>query len=1420
MDNRGGKFAIGLKPLLLLVVFFVVLLANVNSAQARTNLYAPSVDINTPTTWTVAGSPYVISGWAWLDVTATLTIDPGVVVKFTPDHFNQRYNGLNVSGGGKIIANGTSDAPVIFTSYYDDTASGDTNGDATSPLAGDWRGIVLDADASELSHVEVRYSANIYQSYGGIEIKNNSTASLVDVSIKHSAQSGLRLNQPASPTITNITLDTSNDYGIYSTIAGSNVTITNPTISNCADGVAVLSVGNTLAFTNAVVANTKSVINLTGATVSANATWPKIGNAAYVLDNDISIPTGVTLTIAPGVVVKGEYGAYPDSRLEISGRLLAHGTAEAPIVFTSLRDDTVGGDSNNDGSGSSPAAGDWGGLYFENSSNSVLEYATVRYGGNYSDDFNGVFYATTDNVLLHLKNSSLTIATSTIGLANTAVYMEGTSALTMSGSTVATTTTAILSSSSLGSTISNTSFINNTHFAISNTSSQIDARHNWWGDDSGPTVTSNPGGTGNSISSNVLYDPWTVQIPPNQSPTLSYAATSGYITDGVEPNVSFKTLNAPIFKVSYSDPENAAPNYIRAVINSLYYELGTTTDGIYVYEASLGSFPKGSFSYYFEASDGVSSVRLPASGELSFEIKFLPVVLVPGIMGTEMQNGDDLIWPDAGQMFSDPGDDFMNILAMNFNGTVSDSQVTIGDIVRKPVPTKDVFEGLINLLTNSGYQENTDLFVFPYDWRLDIRTTGNSLKDKIDAVKDQTGANKADIIAHSMGGLLTKQYIVDNGSSSVNKLVFIGTPHLGAPLAAKALLWGDNLNVKLMFPFLDPERVRYISQNMPAIYELLPSRAYIDQEYYYYDHTQNDVFDYDRTKQFLTDFGLSPILLQSADSFHSSSLDNFNIAGIDAYNINGCDMPTITTVIKKSNGEYGMWLHEGDGTVPLVSSKAVSIDSSRTYYFKGIEHATMPSATGIKSLVNNIITGNMLSLPSNATQDSSVCKVTGELVSVHSPVNLHIYDSSGNHVGRGENGEIDYNITGVAYEEIGENKFVFLPTSGGQTYQIELDGTGSGTFSLRVSKIEDSQVTESAYYANLPVSTATEATVTLATDVASTILSVDQNGTGSFAPVSVSAVLNNTQAADITQPSSAMAVFGNSLGGDRYQTSATVNLTTTDDNAGVLKTEYSLNNGSTWNTYGNSFIITTLGSNTIQYRATDRAGNVESTKSKTIEIVAAPNAVIFISPPSSGNKEVPKQNPNVETIPQVLGEVIERPANEQYTKDEILNALALADTDTLLDYLGKTRDTGLEARVVQNYGKNLVLDKAATNFITYGTKSTDKLGLGERAGVLRSYQYAFGKLPQTTDDWQDAVNIATNQLPIKRSKKSEQEAQVIVKKIYGKLDNQSVLTIAYGLRPETRNIAKERLELKRFGQIFGKMPSSVFDWNIFREIVY
>lgn len=1156
----------------------------------------------------------------------------------------------------------------------------------------------------------------------------------------------------------------------------------------------------------------------------------------YVITGDITVKDGNTLTIEPGVIVKMQSGR---SIVLLNGNVIIGSASNPnPVIITSHKDDAYGGDTNGDGP-TSPFRGDWNYIQVSSASSQItINNTLIRYGG-----FNS-------SMVQVLSGARATIANTTIEYSNNTGLgiRNGDSVLTLTNSIIRNNYEGLTISFQADATITGTTFSGNRqglaidtdadigHLSITNntfsgnnwvtgmltpagldfadTNDTLIAINNDWGSTSGPTIASNPGGTGDRIIGNVTYDPWTGQIPPNQPPTLSYIGTSGYTADGVEPNVSFKTQSLPVFKVVYSDPEGVA-SYVRLVMASSTVAMATSTGGVYDYTPTVGMFGKGSYSYHFEASDGTNTVRLPASGELSFEVKNIPVILVPGILGTKLYNGDQEIWANSFHLATDVGDDFMNVLAMNFNGISDNSQVTVGDILRS-APFTDVFDGLISQFAGSGYIEDTDLFVAPYDWRLDIRTSSDVLRGKINLVKNQTGSNMVDIIAHSMGGLLAKQYILDNGSSTVNKLVFIGTPHLGAPKAAKALLFGDDMSV----PGLSPGRVKYISQNMLSVYELLPSRVYIDQEYYYYDHTQSGVFDYDKTKQFLVDSGLSPILLQSADSFHSGALDNFNISGIDAYNINGCDTPTITTLIKRSISEYGMFLYEGDGIVPLSSSKAINAANDKTYYFKGIKHATMPSASGIKDVVTSIITGANITLPSNATQDSSVCRVTGDLVSVHSPVNLHIYDSSGNHVGRGENGDIEYEISGVAYEEIGENKFVFLPTSGGQTYQVELDGTGVGTYSLRVSKIEDNEVVETAYYSDLPVNTSTEATVTLADNISQTVLSVDQNGTGNFAPASISAVLNSTQATDITKPTSTIAVSGSSLGGDRYQTSATVNLTANDDNAGILKTEYSFNNGSTWNTYSNSFIITTLGSNTVQYRATDRAGNMESTKSKTIEIVAAPNAVIIVPSPSPRSIDVPKQNINNEPAPQVLGEVVERPINERYTKDEILNALALAYTDTLLDYLGKTRDTILEAKVNQDYSKYLILDKAAINFIAYGTKSTEKLGLGERAGVLRSYQYAFNKLPQTMEDWQDTVNIATNQLPVKRNTKVEQEAQAVVKKIYGHIDNQSVIAIAYGLRPEIRDIKKERSGLKRFGQIFGKMPSSVLDWSIFRKLVY
>src|SRR5690554_2520837 len=71
-------------------------------------------------------------------------------------------------------------------------------------------------------------------------------------------------------------------------------------------------------------------------------------NLSYFNDNWIGIPETLTLTIDPGVVIKGlnNYG-----RFEVHGKLIAEGTEELPIVFTSMHDDNDSdpADSNNNG---------------------------------------------------------------------------------------------------------------------------------------------------------------------------------------------------------------------------------------------------------------------------------------------------------------------------------------------------------------------------------------------------------------------------------------------------------------------------------------------------------------------------------------------------------------------------------------------------------------------------------------------------------------------------------------------------------------------------------------------------------------------------------------------------------------------------------------------------------------------------------------------------------------------------------------------------------------------------------------------------------------------------------------------------------------------------------------------------------------
>ena len=114
---------------------------------------------------------------------------------------------------------------------------------------------------------------------------------------------------------------------------------------------------------------------LSTTTYSANTTWTVAGSP-YILAGNVTVASGATLTIQPGVIVKSNDRFR---ELQVNGTLSAIGTASSRITFTSLQDDSMGGDSGGDGP-TSGAKGQWYRVEFGSTSVSHMSYVNVRYG--------------------------------------------------------------------------------------------------------------------------------------------------------------------------------------------------------------------------------------------------------------------------------------------------------------------------------------------------------------------------------------------------------------------------------------------------------------------------------------------------------------------------------------------------------------------------------------------------------------------------------------------------------------------------------------------------------------------------------------------------------------------------------------------------------------------------------------------------------------------------------------------------------------------------------------------------------------------------------------------------------------------------------------------------------------------------------
>jgi|GEM_PF-3252050 len=342
--------------------------------------------------WTLAESPYIVTGDATVEAGKTLTIDPGVVVKF-----NSGFS-LKVLGNLTVSGTGTGVGSVIFTSAK------------SVPAAKDWGGIRFeDGSSGSLSYAEIMYADT------GIDILGSSPT-ITDCTIHHNNKGIYVYDRRVTPQITHCTIR-NNTRGIE-VKSDYHWDTPSPVVNNCSlsgNGfnyyvsgqgwwnIKVLDAKNnwwgtsdihqlrntiydyTAVNSDSAAVNYSSFLNaekgspilkspagetyLIGGTIENTV----LNSGTYRVPNYFRVQPGTELSVNAGATIKFDSEA---SLIVCSGgKLTVSGTSASPVIFMSSQ--------------ANPAAGSWKGIMFEENSTGSLVNAEIMYADTGVDIWGG-----------------------------------------------------------------------------------------------------------------------------------------------------------------------------------------------------------------------------------------------------------------------------------------------------------------------------------------------------------------------------------------------------------------------------------------------------------------------------------------------------------------------------------------------------------------------------------------------------------------------------------------------------------------------------------------------------------------------------------------------------------------------------------------------------------------------------------------------------------------------------------------------------------------------------------------------------------------------------------------------------------------------------------------------------------------------